>query len=144
MSRSFRVVGLFCDPVLTLVCKSKKATNLLVTGEDAYARITVSASDEDLLAWHEGECTAQDSQQEDFKSMDYYALRTKRGMWNISSVPCLLINNAFFEVPGKVEVQLELSEKWMSSGRTSVIELLSEGMAIQEAQYISYTVIQGA
>lgn len=137
MSRSFEVVGLLCDPVPTLVRKSKRATNLLTTSEDAYARLTASASDEDLLAWREGERTAQDGRQEDFKSMDYYALRTERGTWNIMNVPCLLINNAFFVAPGKAEVQLELAEKRMSSGSTSIIEFLSEGMAIQEAQYVN-------
>jgi len=51
------------------------------------------------------------------------------------NIPCLLINNAFV-APGKAEVQLELSEKQMSSGSTSIIEFLSEGMVIQEAQLV--------
>ena len=51
-----------------------------MTSEDAYGRLTVSASDKDFRAWREGERTAQDGRHEDFMSMDYYALRTERGM----------------------------------------------------------------
>ena len=57
----------------------KRAIRLLKGSEESYNKLTESAAPEDLQAWQEGELKAQQNQENNVKSMDYYALKCKRG-----------------------------------------------------------------
>ena len=57
----------------------KQATKLLTGSEESYNKLTESAAPADLQAWREGELTAQQNRATNVKSMDYYALKCKRG-----------------------------------------------------------------
>ncbi|KAF8240651.1 hypothetical protein L208DRAFT_1514834, partial [Tricholoma matsutake] len=64
---------------LSLVQKMKWAINLLKGPEESYKKLTESVVPADLEAWQEGEMTAQQNWDKNVKSMDYYALKCKRG-----------------------------------------------------------------
>jgi hypothetical protein len=57
----------------------KRARDLVSKSEDAYDKLTNSASAADIKEWREGEQKAQDNRIQDVRSMDYFALKTDQG-----------------------------------------------------------------
>lgn len=65
--------------VRALIRKMRRAIGLLNSSKTAYTKLTETASNAQINSWREGESNAQDDRVDNYKSMDYFALRTGKG-----------------------------------------------------------------
>ncbi|KAF8230356.1 hypothetical protein L208DRAFT_1132231, partial [Tricholoma matsutake] len=101
--------------VSSLLWKYKHARALVLSMEDAYKRLASMTSLENIRKWMEDAKAAQNNRETNVRSMDYFALNINK-------------------VPGQAEMQLQLATEELTLGHVGLVDLLVNGVKIQELQ----------
>ena len=109
-----------------------------MSSEQAYRKLTVSSLNVDLESWRQAEWEAQDKRSQDVRSMDYFALKTNKGEELMDLSHAIYWRSTAL---GKAEVQLQLTNTEMFSGNAGLIDVLAQGIRIQESQYAAILLI---